>query len=238
MKPILSVKHLSSSYSGRKVLHDVTFSIHANEFVSIVGPSGIGKSTLFSILGKTESFDTGTIQLPDEKGIAFMPQGDSLFPWRTVLENIELPTILHPSIQKKTATEMLVHAGLLDYQHAYPKELSVGMKQRVAFIRALMSAHPILCLDEPFSALDEVTRLEMQHWLLSLWSQYPRTILFITHDIEEAIYLSDRILVLSNRPATIVDEIVIPSARPRRKEEMFLRENQQLRERIFKQLYV
>jgi ABC-type nitrate/sulfonate/bicarbonate transport system ATPase subunit len=144
-----------------------------------------------------------------------MPQSPSLLPWRTVLENVLLGQELQGKKDVQKAEEMLQQAGLGHYIHSYPGELSGGMKQRVAFIRALLSPQSLICLDEPFSALDELTRLDMQNWLLSMWTEHRRTILFITHSIEEALFLSDRIIILSPKPARVIAEFTIPFPRPR-----------------------
>lgn len=218
----LIVHQLTKSFHAKKVINQLTFSVEKGEFVSILGPSGSGKSTLFHLIGGILTPDSGTIQLEghditNERGhISYMPQHPSLFPWRTVLQNVVLGQELLGKKEIGKAKEMLARAGLADYEHAFPHELSGGMKQRVAFVRALMSPQPIICLDEPFSALDELTRLEMQKWLLSICGQLRPTVIFVTHSIEEALFLSDRILVLSKKPAQIIAEFAIPFARPRK----------------------
>jgi ABC-type nitrate/sulfonate/bicarbonate transport system ATPase subunit len=220
---------VSKSFGQNKVLSEMNFSIQKDEFVSIIGPSGSGKSTIFNLIGGILSPDKGNIILQDEvingkRGyISYMPQTPSLFPWRTILENVVLGTELHGKREVEKAKEMLAIAGLSEYEKAFPHELSGGMKQRAAFIRALLSPQPIICLDEPFSALDELTRFDMQKWLLSIWETHKRTILFITHNIEEAMFLSDRMIVLSQKPAKIVTEIQVPYDRPR-SEKIFLNE--------------
>jgi ABC-type nitrate/sulfonate/bicarbonate transport system ATPase subunit len=223
----LVMNDVSKSFGQNKVLSEMNFSIQKDEFVSIIGPSGSGKSTIFNLIGGILSPDKGNIILQDEvidgkRGyISYMPQTPSLFPWRTILENVVLGQELHGKKEVEKAKEMLAIAGLSEYEKAFPHELSGGMKQRAAFIRALLSPQPIICLDEPFSALDELTRFDMQKWLLSIWETHKRTILFITHNIEEALFLSDRIIVLSQKPAKIVTEIQVPYERPRN-EEIFL----------------
>lgn len=217
----LILKDISKSFGHNDVISGLDFSVQKDEFVSIIGPSGSGKSTIFNLIGGILSPDKGNIILQDEvingkRGhIGYMPQTPSLFPWRTILENVLLVLELHGEKNVEKAKEMLTIAGLSEYEKAYPHELSGGMKQRAAFIRALLSPQPIICLDEPFSALDELTRFEMQKWLLSIWETHKRTILFITHNIEEALFLSDRILVLSQKPSKIVTEIEVPYKRPR-----------------------
>lgn len=195
-----------------------------SEFVSILGPSGSGKSTLFNLIGGLLLPESGNIILQDENingkrgSISYMPQTPSLLPWRTILQNVLLGQELQGNIDKDTAIEMLEKAGLGNYISSYPHELSGGMKQRVAFIRALLSPQSLICLDEPFSALDELTRLDMQKWLLDIWEAHRPTILFVTHNIEEALFLSDKVFVLSEKPAQLSFEFTVPFARPRNEE--------------------
>lgn len=220
----LTVKEISKSFGKNEVLKDLSFTIEKDEFISIIGPSGSGKSTIFNLIGGILTPDRGDIILEEQiingnRGfISYMPQTPSLFPWRTILENVLLGQELQGKKEIMKAREMLEIAGLADYEKAYPHELSGGMKQRVAFIRALLSPQPLICLDEPFSALDELTRFEMQKWLLSIWEKHKRTILFITHNIEEALFLSDRIFVLTNKPSKLQFEMDIPFQRPRKEE--------------------
>ncbi|PFP28555.1 ABC transporter ATP-binding protein [Bacillus sp. AFS073361] len=217
----LRFQHVSKRFRQNEVLKDLDFSINKDEFVSIIGPSGSGKSTIFNLIGGILSPDEGEILLDGQcingkRGfISYMPQTSSLFPWRTILENVLLGQELHGKKDVKAAREMLAIAGLSDYENAYPHMLSGGMKQRAAFIRALLSPQEVICLDEPFSALDELTRFEMQKWLMDMWESHRRTILFITHNIEEALYLSDRVMMLSGKQATVVSNIEIPFDRPR-----------------------
>lgn len=217
----LKVSNVYKSFAGKPVLQDLSFSINDGEFVSLLGPSGSGKSTLFHLIGGMYQPDKGSFFLNEEeitgdKGvISYMPQSPSLFPWRTVLSNVVLGAEVHHKVDLDKAREMLKKAGLANYEQAYPHELSGGMRQRVAFVRALLSPQDFLCLDEPFSALDEFTRLDMQTWLLDIWEQNRKSILFITHSIEEALYLSDRIIVLSSHPAKIKQIFELPFQRPR-----------------------
>ncbi|MCS0790993.1 ABC transporter ATP-binding protein [Cytobacillus pseudoceanisediminis] len=226
----LSVNHLTKSFDTNQVLDNLSFHVNEGEFVSILGPSGSGKSTIFNLIGGMLLPDEGSITLGNVKingkrgSISYMPQTPSLMPWRTILQNVQLGQELMGKTDSETARKMLQKAGLGDYENAYPHELSGGMKQRAAFIRALLSPQPIILLDEPFSALDELTRHDMQKWLLDIWNEHKPTILFVTHNIEEAIYLSDRILVLSSKPAKVIKEYKVPFNRPRM-EELFLNEN-------------
>ncbi len=225
----LQLQQISKSYGDLHVLQDVSFHVDEGEFVTIVGPSGSGKSTLFQLIGGLYPPDHGEIildgnTLNNSRGhISYMPQNASLFPWRTILENVLLSSEIAGQKDTATALELIEKAGLGGYEQAYPHQLSGGMRQRVAFIRSLNSPQSIICLDEPFSALDEFTRFEMQEWLLIIWEQYRKSIVFITHNIEEALYLSDRILILSDKPASIRKEICVPFPRPRT-EDIFLSE--------------
>lgn len=217
----LSIEHLFKAYGNHPVLADMHFTVNEGEFVSILGPSGSGKSTLFHLIGGILEPDAGDIWLDGEKingkrgSISYTPQMPSLLPWRSILKNVMLGGEIQGNIDKNEAIELIEYAGLSGYENAYPFELSGGMKQRAAFIRSLLSPQPLICLDEPFSALDEFTRLEMQKWLLSIWQEHHRSILFVTHNIEEAIFLSDRIIVLSQTPAYVKEIFTIPFSRPR-----------------------
>ncbi|MFB6465662.1 ABC transporter ATP-binding protein [Cytobacillus sp. Hz8] len=229
---ILSINKVSFGFQQQPVLKDFSLTVNEGEFISVLGPSGSGKSTLLHLIGGTLTPDNGIITLNKEmingkRGlISYMPQTPSLFPWRTILKNVTLGQEIKGKIDHDKAIEMLQKAGLGDYLKAYPDELSGGMKQRVSFIRALLSPQSVILLDEPFSALDEFTKLEMQKWLLSIWESNRKTILFVTHSIEEALFLSDRIVVLTNKPASIARIFDVPYTRPRSEtlllEEQFL----------------
>ncbi len=217
----LSIKQIRKSYQQKQVLGNITFTMNQGEFVSLIGPSGSGKSTLFGIIGGMIDPDSGDVLMAGKSilnktgHISYMPQQDSLFPWRTVLDNVLLGRELQGEVNRKRAIEMLKFAGLNDVIHSFPHELSGGMRQRVSFIRALLCPQELLCLDEPFSSLDEFTRIDMQKWLLDTWQEYEQSILFITHSIEEALFLSDKIVVLSNSPAKVKGTITVPFPRPR-----------------------
>jgi len=227
----MELKHISQTFfeNGKvdTVLTDISLNVDKGEFVSIIGPSGCGKSTLFHIIGGLVAPSHGEVWLDGkvvtgQKGlISYMPQSHALFPWRTVEENVILAQEIAGIPIKKAisqAREWLVKVGLTGYEQAYPHVLSGGMQQRVAFLRALLSPQEFMCLDEPFAALDALTRMDMQRWLLSIWEQNQRSVLFITHSIEEALFLSDRIYLLSDKPTTIIQEIKVPFSRPRQEE--------------------
>lgn len=194
------------------------------EFVTIVGNSGCGKSTLFNVIAGLETPDSGQVHLNGilthgKTGlVGYMPQRDLLLPWRRVIDNITLGVEIRGGDMNEArcyATELLPDFGLDGFARSYPHQLSGGMRQRAALLRTLLTGHDVLLLDEPFGALDALTRLEMQQWLLDIWGRFKKTILFISHDIDEAITLSDRIYVMSPRPAQITAEININLERPR-----------------------
>ena len=225
MDQSLSLKNVSKSFDTLEVLHNISLRVAKHEFVSIIGPSGSGKSTLFHILAGVENSTAGEIlinnkSIKNRRGkFGYMPQAHSLFPWRTVLENIMLgPIVLGKSklYAKEKAYKLLEEFNLQDFVNNYPSTLSGGMQQRVALLRTVLFNPAFLLLDEPFGSLDALTRQLAQIWLLTVWDTYRSSVLFITHVIQEAILLSDRIYVLSNRPSTIVKEITVDLPRPRK----------------------
>lgn len=227
--PALEVRSLRKTFRDRRsevhVLDGLSLQVQPGEFVSLIGPSGSGKSTLFHIIGGLTAPDAGTVlmdgqDVTGEKGrIAYMPQQPALFPWRTMEDNVLLPEELRGTSKaaaREHARSWMERAGLSGFEKAYPHTLSGGMQQRAAFLRALMSPQEVMCLDEPFSALDALTRSDMQRWLLDIWEDTRRSVLMITHHIEEALLLSDSIYVLSARPGTILKRVEVPFSRPRR----------------------
>jgi len=225
---VLSVRDLAKTFGpeGHEhvVFDQVSFDIHRREFITIIGPSGCGKSTFIRIAAGLDEATGGEILLdgqpihgpgPD-RGMVF--QGYTLFPWRTVKENVMFGLEMHGkglAEADATAREWLEMVGLSRFEESYPHELSGGMKQRVAIARALANEPRVLIMDEPFGALDALTRCKMQTYLLQIWKKVDVTILFITHDLDEAIYLSDRILVLGVNPGGIREFIQNPVPRPR-----------------------
>lgn len=212
-----------------KMLENLSFSVNDGKFYSIIGESGCGKSTIFRLINGLETQQSGEI-LYQGKSIqgqnqysAFMPQKDMLFPWRDVEKNVCLPMELQgvsKAEQEKRCQQVLEQVGLSQDIHKMPRELSGGMRQRVAFARTLMTGADMLLLDEPFSALDFLTRVEMQEWLLTQWETTKKTILFITHDVEEAIFLSEAVFIIRNRPITQMEKIEIPLPYPRKREDL------------------
>lgn len=229
--PFLELRHIRKAFGkGKKQLHvmdNISLTVQEGEFVSIIGPSGSGKSTLLQMIGGVLLPDDGAIMLQGkringQRGRAgYMPQQPALFPWRTIEQNVVLARETAGLPQQESlelARVWLDKVGLGEFRQAYPHMLSGGMQQRVAFLRALLGPQSLLCLDEPFSALDAFTRSEMQSWLLRIWEENRRSVVFITHHIEEALLLSDTIYVLSNRPARVLERVEVPFERPRREE--------------------
>lgn len=227
------------------MLEQLSFSVANRDFVSIIGASGCGKSTIFRLINGLEQPAAGEI-LVDGKPIstlrrysAFMPQKDLLFPWRTIEKNICLPMELAgipKEEQQRRCGEVLEEVGLAAYRQKYPHALSGGMKQRVSFARTLLSGADLLLLDEPFSALDYLTRVDMQEWLLQQWAHYEKTILFITHDVEEAIFLSQKIFVIQERPISTMEMVEVPLGQKRSREDLKRPEIVELKERLIGKL--
>ena len=220
----VSIKHLDKIYSNllkedTVALKDINLEIKNGEFLSIIGPSGCGKSTLLKVIGGLEKPTRGEIEYLDkENRLGFVFQDSVLLPWKNVRENAEFPLV----IQKKQTKEneerldaLLELAGLTEFKTALPRELSGGMKQRVSIVRALSYDAPLLLMDEPFGALDAITRDHMNEELLNIWTQTKKTIVFVTHSIGEAVFLADRVVVMSTRPGTIKEIVPIDLSRPR-----------------------
>lgn len=225
-KAALQFQNVSFRYKNEQaeLLQSLNIKVHDGEFVSIIGPSGSGKSTLFRLITGLEKPTDGTI-LINEKPVqnrlglvGYMPQQDLLMPWRTIIDNVALPLELK-GVKKEDAYEQILplldEFGLKGYDSRFPSDLSGGMRQRVSFLRAILSGSNLLLLDEPFSALDAITRLTMQEWLLSKWMKWQNTILFITHDVDEALFLSDRIFTITETPVLSLEEVNVPLSRPR-----------------------
>ncbi len=229
----LAVEHVAKTYhDGRKnidALSAIDLSVQQGEFVTLIGPSGCGKSTLFNLIAGIEEPDNGSIAIDGQPRrqraglFGYMPQQPLLLPWRTVEENVLLGLhvrrVPRQEAQRR-ARELLQQFDLAEFAQSYPTALSGGMKQRVALLRTVLFNSSFLLLDEPFGALDALTRLSLQMWLLDLWQTFHSSILFITHDVREAILLSDRIYVLSARPAHVVRVVNVDLPRPRRQESL------------------
>ena len=205
-------------------LDGVDMVVEPGEFVTLIGPSGCGKSTLFNIVAGLVGFDSGHIRLDggpthDRLGeIAYMFQKDLLFPWRTVMGNAVLGLEMDGLSRREARSRVgpyLDRFGLGDFADAYPDQLSGGMRQRVAFLRTMVQQRSVMLLDEPFGALDSYTRTHLQQWLMGVWEEIRTTVLFITHDVAEAVYLSDRVYVMTPRPGRIQSIFDIELTRPR-----------------------
>ncbi|WP_105035531.1 ABC transporter ATP-binding protein [Cryobacterium aureum] len=222
--PKVSIRDLSKSFGDVHALEGVSLDLFANEFVSVVGTSGCGKSTLLSIIAGLTEQDAGSVTVDGvpvtgpgrDRGVVF--QGFTLLPWLTAQQNVQFALQDEPlsrAERASTAQQFLALVGLAGFENAFPRELSGGMQQRVAIARSLSYKPQILLMDEPFGALDALTRREMQTLLTRVWEQHKLTVLMITHDIEEAIITSDRVLVMSRRPGRIRADLTVPLARPR-----------------------
>jgi NitT/TauT family transport system ATP-binding protein len=198
-----------------RALDGVSLCAAGSEVLAVVGPSGCGKSTLLELVCGLQRPDAGLLECAPA---VLMPQRDLLLPWLSALDNAALALRIAGAGRRAArdpARALFAELRLDGFEDARPRELSGGMRQRVAFIRTLLSGKPVLCLDEPFGALDAITRAEMQDWLAGALAREPRTVLLVTHDVEEAIVLADRVLVLSPRPGRVVAEISVPLRRPR-----------------------
>ncbi|WP_103106382.1 ABC transporter ATP-binding protein [Brevibacillus reuszeri] len=224
MRDQLAFAGVRFAYGDQPILDNFDLNVAKGEFVSLIGPSGIGKSTLFQLIAGLLQPQKGEILLGGEAmanrlgQVGYMPQRDLLMPWRTIVENAALPLEIQ-GISKKEAHERvrseLPQYGLEEWADAYPAQLSGGMRQRVSFLRALLSSSSMMLLDEPFSSLDGITRMDMQEWLMAKWQETGSTMLMITHDIDEAILLADRVVVLTGKPITKPIELRVSINRPR-----------------------
>lgn len=236
----LRVESIAFAYSKKKIIEELSFQVDKGEFVTILGPSGCGKSTILKLLTGLKQKQNGRI-LVDGKAVeglslkfSYMPQEDLLLEWETVLQNVCLYQRIHKEkYNQEEVMQQLEAFGLKGYENAYPSELSGGMRQRVAFLRTVRCDADILLLDEPFGALDVITRGEMQAWLRTLRQTVNKTVLLVTHDIDEALYLSDRILIVGGSPSKIRKEFNSETSNDARKEGT---ENLALRAEIYHDL--
>ena len=217
-KEKLRVKNITVNFEEKSIIEDVTITLNEGEIVSILGVSGVGKTTLFNVIAGLINPCIGTVELDGENiigksgKISYMLQKDLLFPFKTILDNVSLPLILKGENKKKArerAGKYFSQFGLEGIENKYPKELSGGMRQRAAFLRTYMFSSEIALLDEPFSALDTITKQKIHTWYLDVVKKLNISILFITHDIDEAILISDRIYIISGKPGKIVNEIEV-----------------------------
>jgi NitT/TauT family transport system ATP-binding protein len=218
----ISIEKLSHAYGAPRgpalpVLRGISLQAERHQVLGVVGPSGCGKTTLLELICGLQRPDAGEIRCPPA---ALMPQHDLLLPWFSALDNAGLALRFAGASRaeaRRGAAEAFAQLGLAGFEDARPHELSGGMRQRVAFLRTLLSGKPLLCLDEPFGALDAITRAEMQDWLAHALLRRPHTVALVTHDVEEAVLLADRIAVISPRPGRVVEQLDVQIPRPRRR---------------------
>ena len=226
--PVVSLRHISKTFSnGTVALRDMSLDVHRGEFMSLLGPSGCGKSTVLRIIAGLGTATTGSVDWPtthyDSSGtakhdISFVFQEPTLMPWATVFANVHLPLKLKGQSRRaahEAVTGALEMVGLSKFADSYPRELSGGMKMRVSIARALVTEPTLLLMDEPFAALDEITRFKLNNDLLNLWERFGFTVIFVTHSVFESVYLSDRIVVMAARPGRVVEDITIDAPYPR-----------------------
>jgi ABC-type nitrate/sulfonate/bicarbonate transport system ATPase subunit len=223
-EPIFFCRNITKNYDAAPVVQDVSLDLYRGGFISLVGPSGIGKTTLFNVLSGVDSPDSGKVFLNSEDitgisgKVSYMLQKDLLLEYRTVLDNVILPLVIRGE-KKKAAREkagtFFSQFGLAGYETKYPGQLSGGMRQRAALLRTYMSHNEVILLDEPFSGLDAITRLHMRQWYCEIAQAVNLSTLFITHDVEEALVLSDTVYIMNGRPGTIINKIDVQPPRPR-----------------------
>ena len=243
---VLHANHISKSYGKKKILGDIHLHLADGELVCILGVSGVGKTTLFNILSGLILPDSGSVELADENGVfrdisgatghlSYMLQKDMLLPHKTILNHVALPLVLK-GMKAREAGEIarpyFAQFGLEGTENKYPAQLSGGMRQRAALLRTWLCRNRVALLDEPFSALDTLTRASLQEWYLGVMEEIRLSTLFITHDIDEAIFLSDRIYIMKGRPAVLSDEIIIGNKRPRNRDFMLSEEFLAYKKRI------
>ena len=227
----IEIKNINKSFDGRgknlSVLEDINLTIDDGEFVCLLGPSGCGKTTLLRLIAGLDNPTSGEVVANGE--VVEKPSGDravifqqySLFPWLTVLQNVTFGLEMSGGSKEENiqaAERYLQSVGLLEFKDSYPHELSGGMKQRVAIIRSLLNHSPILLMDEPFSALDMQNRHKLQEQLIGVWKRFKNTIVFVTHDVDEAVYLADKIVILDKNPGKIANIVEVDIERPRKRE--------------------
>ncbi|MFA9423437.1 MAG: ABC transporter ATP-binding protein [Sedimentibacter sp.] len=222
----LTANSITVSYEGINIIEDISIELNQGEIVCILGVSGVGKTTLFNVISGLLNPDKGTVELDGRNitgkagNVSYMLQKDLLLPYKTILDNVSLPLIIRGEKKSKAreiTTKYFEEFGLEGTQKKYPKQLSGGMRQRAALLRTYLFSDQVALLDEPFSALDSITKSSMHEWYLQVMEQIKLSTLLITHDIDEAIILSDRIYIMAGKPGGIKEEIIISEAKPRDK---------------------
>ena len=214
---LITVESVSKAYGPVEALAGASLDVRAGEVVAVVGPSGCGKSTLLDLVCGLAEPDAGAVTA---EPAALMPQRDALLPWLSAQDNAGLALRVGGASRaqaRAAARPFFAPFGLSGFEEARPEQLSGGMRQRVAFLRTVLAGRPVLCLDEPFGALDALTRVQMQDWLQATLAAGPRTVLLVTHDVEEAIVLADRVVLLSERPGRVLETLEVALPRPRRR---------------------
>ena len=244
---MLTFKNVTFRYPEDEtaMMENLSFHVERGAFVSLIGASGCGKSTVFRLINRLLEPQNGEIFV-DGKEIhqirsyaGYMPQKDLLFPWRTIEKNLCLPMEIQKigrEEQKERVPRVLEQVGLEGYRNKYPKDLSGGMRQRISFARTLLTEADLMLLDEPFSALDALTRMDMQEWLLHQWEHFHKTIVFITHDVEEAVFLSKKIYIITETPMTHLEVVDVPEGHPRNREFLRRPDIEMLKEKLTRQL--
>ncbi len=251
MLKAIKLERISKSFPDRNkksllpVLQEIDLEVNQQEFVSLIGPSGCGKSTLFNIISGLLLPDEGQVLINGEPAngktglVSYMPQKDLLLPWRTTLDNVIIPLEIRKMDKNRArqkARDLFPLFGLEGFESSYPHQLSGGMRQRAALLRTYLNKSEIMLLDEPFASLDAITKSKLHGWLQEIWARFRPSILFITHDIDEAIFLADRIYVLSERPADIKGHFQVELPRPRTAKSLTAAEFLRLKEKLLELL--
>ncbi|NLJ89586.1 MAG: ABC transporter ATP-binding protein [Clostridiales bacterium] len=241
----LTCNNITASYDGVKIIEDINIELNQGELVSLLGVSGVGKTTLFQVISGLLKPDSGRVMLDgvditgEAGSVSYMLQKDLLFHYKTILDNVALPLEIK-GLKKKEARDIassyFKEFGLDGSQHKYPDQLSGGMRQRAALLRTYLFSNQVALLDEPFSALDTITKSSIHEWYLNVMDQIKLSTIFITHDIDEAIFLSDRIYIMGGKPGRIIDEIKVSIARPRDKEFLLTSEFLEYKRNIIRKL--
>lgn len=217
----IELRNTKKYFDDKIILNDININLKEGEFVSLLGPSGSGKSTIFNIISDLIKPDEGEVLIDAESKVSYMPQKDLLLPWKKIIDNVSIPLIIRGYSKKDARNKVKDYFKTFSidgYEYKYPSQLSGGMRQRAAFMRTYINSKDIMLLDEPFGGLDAITKSNMHKWLLNVLEKFNTSVLFITHDVEEAILLSDRIYILSDKPATVKEEIVVDIDKKRSKD--------------------